>query len=231
VPPETEQTVMMKKIISATECTKVGIAMMNLALAHDGGDGPLFTTRRHNPREATNESLKDVRTQFEQAYGGLIKDSPDFAIFLGIRLSWIKNLDAIRKYQPKDGRPPNIEWTEEAKSKVADLFNGNHRYKLLLEQLADTLKQLDEVETRMKKYAELQKPSKLQMQRNVTDGDLKKKLIDALQKEGQFSVLLLDLGMWYDLCELQHVGIHISFQMLWMHHLWRFQSSIDFLPI
>ena len=92
---QSKQTVMMKKIISATESTRLGYAMMNLGLAHDGGNGPQFITRRHNPREATTESLKDVRTQFNQTYGGLIKDNANFALSMGIRLPWIKNQDEI----------------------------------------------------------------------------------------------------------------------------------------
>jgi hypothetical protein len=204
---------MMKKIISATESTRLGYAMMNLGLAHDGGNGPQFITRRHNPREATTESLKDVRTRFNQTYGGLIKDNANFALSMGIRLPWIKNQDEIWNYRPQDGGPPpNIEWAEQAKEKVADLFNGNHQYKLLLENLADALKQLDDIERRMAKISDLEKPTKMKAEQKKVDENMNKQVLDTLQKEGKFALNLFDLGMWYDLCELQLVGIHGSFR-------------------
>ena len=187
--------------------------MMNFVLPNDGGDGPTFTTRRHNPREATTDSMKDVRTQFTETYGGLIRDNPLFALSLGIRLSWIKNLDEIRNYRPQDGGPPPIiQWTEEAKNQVADLFNGNHHYKLLLEELADTLKQLEEIEKRMEKYEGLDKPSKAQKNQEVVDEGLKEKVLEILTEKGRFSALLIDLGMWCNLCELQHVVTHIYYR-------------------
>lgn len=46
----------------------------------------------------------------------------------------------------------DIEWTKQAEGNVADVFNGNHHYQMILEQLADTLKQKEELEKKMEDY-------------------------------------------------------------------------------
>src|SRR6266481_2793270 len=116
---------MMKNVMSATAEAFIGHAMFNFIVKRDGGrNGPEFVTRRQNPREANDDSIRKFRKQIEQKMKGLVRDRPEFGVFFGVKPCWIANLDEIRAYKG-DGAPPRIEWTEEGANGIAELFNGN----------------------------------------------------------------------------------------------------------
>jgi hypothetical protein len=186
----------MIEVLKARQIVRIGLAMMNFLLPNDAGKGPSFITRRHNPHKATTETMAQVRKQFEASMGGIVRDNPDWAIVLGVKLAWIANLEEIRKYDPKDGGTiPDIVWTEESKKEIADVFNGNHHYKLLLADYAGALKQYDTVQRRMKAFQEKEKPSSAHKKQAKEDQGLFKQLRETLEDKGQFVVELVDLGM------------------------------------
>ena len=159
----------------------------------------MFSTRKYNPREATKDSLKDVREQFQKTSGGLVRNRPEYAIYMGIRLHWIQNLEEIREYRSDSGLLlPRAKWTPEARKETAELLNGNHRFKLLQEQLSDQMEQLRDVRRRKMEFADEQqqkkKISKKRREQNERDIELEKQLKEVLYHEGLFSVKLFDLG-------------------------------------
>ena len=186
----------MKSVLEALGPVNIGVALFNLIMPHDGSTGgPRFSTRQYNPREATKLSLKKLSEQFQKTSGGLVKDQSEYAIYLGVKLAWILNVDEIRNYRPDSGQPlPRVEWSMEARDEIAELLNGNHRYKLLQEQVAEQEKQLREVRGRIKQFEELDKPSAKRKQQHETDKQLEADLKKFLKKEGLFAVKLFDLG-------------------------------------
>ena len=193
---EAEETVMMKKVMAATDETVIGYATFNFVIPHDGGrGGPTFVTRKQNPREATTDSLRKLRKELDQTMAGLVRDRPEFAVFLGVKLEWIANLDEIQGY--KGGKLPQIIWTEEGEEGVADLFNGNHQFLLLLQEVEAHMKQWKECVERRGHFKTLSKPTKAQKQQNERDTELSRELLDILRETGTFSVKLFDLGEWF----------------------------------
>ena len=194
----------MTKLLTALDALELGLVQYNFLLKHDGEcegkqGGPKFSTRKYNPRETTKESLKNVREQFQHASGGLVKDCPEFAIFMAVRPAWIVNLEEIKQYRWDGSSPlPRIKWTSQARNQVAELLNGNHRFHLLREQCKEQLGQLQEVEDRqrqiredMAKGVEITRGRKEQQKKDL---DLEAQLKEILQKEGLFAVKLFDLG-------------------------------------
>ena len=119
----------------------------------------------------------------------------EYAIYMGIRAEWIGNLDEIHNYQSDSGQPlPRVKWSPEAKDGISELLNGNHRYKLLQEQVAEQEGQLREVHGRMKKFKEMDQASQKRKQQQETDEELEKQLKAIIKKEGLFAVRLFDLG-------------------------------------
>ena len=148
---------------------KIRFGMHNFALPNDGGDGPGFATRQWNPREATMATMH-----------GLVRDNTDWAIIFGVQLSWIKNLQEIKDYDPKSGQPiPRIIWTKEAKV-----------------ELAATLKQLRAVQKRIEEYTKRDKVpvTKAMEDMHKEDDALLLKVTKVLEVQGQFVVRLVDLG-------------------------------------
>jgi hypothetical protein len=192
-PPPTE---LMKSVLESLGAVELGVAQFNLIMPHDGSTGgPRFSTRKYNPREATKLSLKKLEEWFDKTSGGLLKDRVEHAIYMGVKAEWIENLDEIRNYRPDSGQPlPRVKWSPEAKDGIAELLNGNHRYKLLQEQVAEQEKQLREVRGRMKKFKEMDEASRNRKQQQETDERLEKQLKAILKKEGLFAVKLFDLG-------------------------------------
>ena len=189
-----------KKLLNAIDNLEIGIVQYNFLLPHDGErNGPRFSTRKYNPRETTKESLKDVREQFQHASGGLVKDRPEYAIFMAVRPSWINNLQEIKGYQ-KEGRQglPRIEWKSGVKEEVAELMNGNHRFHLLRAECAEQMAQLDDIKKREKDIsddiAEGVEITRSRRKQQKTDIELKVQVKDIMKREGLFSVKLFDLG-------------------------------------
>jgi hypothetical protein len=57
---------MMVAVLKATESTIIGHGMFNFIPPLAGRNGPDFNTRRHNPREATQKSIKELWEQMDQ---------------------------------------------------------------------------------------------------------------------------------------------------------------------
>lgn len=185
----------MIDVMKATNNTIIGYGMFNFVPPHTGGDGPGFDTRRHNPREATTGSIKDLYDQIQTQTGGLIRDQAKWAMIMGVKREWIKNLEEITNFQvDSTEKIPVIEWTESARNGVADLFNGNHRYQILLEILREVTEQREDVVTRMKKFEETGNPSKAQKTQHEKDKSILKDLEESLEVEALFAVQLVDLG-------------------------------------
>jgi hypothetical protein len=195
-PKVRKETQMMQNVMQATDGCAIGFTYWNFIVPHDGKrGGPKYNTQRYNPREAMTESLKDLRMQIRSMTGQLVKDRVEWAITMGVRREWIKNLEEIEKWRPGGEEPiPRVEWTEEAYNKIAHLFNGNHRQKLLEEEVEDLIKQLGEVKDRMKKYNDVVKPSRAQRNQHETDEKIKADLEKTLGEVGNFIVKLVDLG-------------------------------------
>lgn len=129
--------------------------------------------------------------------GGLVKDRSEFAIFMGVRLTWIENLEEIRNYRSDSGQPlPRVKWGPKAIEEIVELLNGNHQFKLLQEQVAQQVEQLREVCGRKKQFKGLEKPSSKRQLQQKTDEELEEKLKKILKEEGLFAVRLFDLGEW-----------------------------------
>jgi hypothetical protein len=185
----------MKTVMRLIHTIKIGYAMYNFALENDGGEGPGFITREWNPREATTETLADLRKQMMATMHGLVRDNTDWAITFGVRLAWIKNLEEIQKYNPTSGQDiPTIIWTEEAKAETAALINGNHRYKLLMEDLAATMKQFRAVQKKIEEHTKRDKVTKTMQDNHKADVALLEQVTEVLRKEGRFAVLLVNCG-------------------------------------
>ena len=196
IPINGDDTEMMRKVMAAIKKLEIGVVSFNFIMPHDGGiGGPKFETRKYNPREATKRSMKDLWEEFKKTSGGLIKDRVEFAIFMAVRLSWIENLDEIANYRPDSGKPlPRVKWSAEAKDEVAQLLNGNHRFKLLQQLLQLQVDQLKEVRRRMKECEGLEKPNKKRREQQETDKQLEADLKKILKVEGLFAVKLFDMG-------------------------------------
>jgi hypothetical protein len=93
-----------------------------------------------------------------------------------------------------DVEPPRIVWTEEGETGIADLFNGNHRLKLLQMETAEHMKQWQECVKRREQYKLLAKKSKAQTTQNQRDEELSQELLTILGRTGLFTVKLFDLG-------------------------------------
>jgi hypothetical protein len=187
---------MMRSVMAAIKKLEIGVVAFNLIMPHDGGTGgPKFETRKYNPREATKRTMKELWEDFQKTSGGLIKDRAEFAIFMAVRLNWIENLDEIMNYRPDSGDPlPRVKWSSKAKDEIAQLLNGNHRFKLLEQILEAHIEQLREVRRRIKACEELAKPNKKRREQLETDKQLEANLKKLLKDEGLFAVKLFDMG-------------------------------------
>ena len=88
-----------KKLLNVVDNLEIGIVQYNFLLPHDEErNGWRFSTRKYNPRGTAQRSLEDVREQFQHASSGLVKDHPEYAIFIAVRPSWINNLQEIKGY-------------------------------------------------------------------------------------------------------------------------------------
>jgi len=71
--------------------------------------------------------LKKLDEWFEKTSDGLLKDQMEYAIYIGIKVEWIKNLDEIYNYRSDSGQPlSRVKWSSEAKDGISELLNGNH---------------------------------------------------------------------------------------------------------
>jgi hypothetical protein len=183
----------MIAVMKATESVIIGYGMFNFIPPITGRKGPEFKTRSHNPREATVKSIKELSDLMLAQMGGLVRDRMEWAITMGVERAWIKNLDEVMNFKGP-GRPPVIEWTEAGLKGVADMFNGNHRYQILLDLLATQLEQREEVVKRMEAFEVADKPSKLRKMQHEKDKEILADLEKILDFEGQFIVKLADLG-------------------------------------
>ena len=154
------------------------------------------------------ESLKVMQKKFELTAKGLVRDQVEWAVYLGVKLSWIANLEEIRAYKG-DGDPPRIVWTPEGEKGVAELFNGNQMLKLLAEEAADHMKQWGKCVKRREHYKMLAKPSQAQKKQYETDEDLSNQLFVILSVLGLFAVRLFDLGEGFKGHETLQVEIYV----------------------
>jgi hypothetical protein len=207
---------MMTKVIKATEDVTIGTGSINLILLQNG---PKIATRKYNPREATKESLNDLRKQFQDRMGGLVKDQHEFAIIVGVHLSWLANAKAICNWKVGSDLIW-IQWTPEAYKQIAHLFNGNHRFKLLQENVEEQVVQWKEVKERIHTFKELAKPSKAQQMQHQRDEVLLKELVEILEKEGRLPVKLVNMGEWIRWCDNLYVETDMMFtkMLLNSHH-------------
>lgn len=183
----------MIAVMQAAESTIIGYGMFNFIPPLAGRNGPEFNTRRHNPREATLKSIKELWDKMVAKMGGLIKDLIEWAITMGVKRGWIKNLDVIMNFKGSE-KPPVIEWTEAGLKGIANMFNGNHRYQILLDILRPLLEQREEVAKRIEAFEEVDKPSRARKVQHETDKGILVELEKNLSIEGRFAVKLVDLG-------------------------------------
>lgn len=187
---------MMLDVEIEAQTMTIGTAMYNLALAEDGGEGPGFTTCEWNPRVADKHSKAALLKQMVSRMGGLVRTNPEYAILFGIYTKWIANLEEIQNWQP--GQPiPRIVWTEEAKGKKAELINGNHRYQLLLDELAGPIRELEDVKKRLEVWNKKTTLSKANVVKKKADEGMLAKVTAILADKGLFTVKLINLGETY----------------------------------
>lgn len=183
----------MTAVMAAKDQATIGYANWVFGLPHCGGDGPEFTKQLHNPREATVETLKDLENRYTKT-GGFKTDRLEWAMIMGVKRSWIKNLDEISQIRPGSVAPiPDIIWTDEAKDGKADLFNGNHRYKLIRKILTPLLME----KTKLKdKIRNARGPQATKQQRAEKEANEKRhqEIIQEILEKGKFVVQLIDLG-------------------------------------
>jgi hypothetical protein len=111
---------------------------------------------------------------------GLVRDHPEFGVFFWVKLCWIANLDEIWAYKG-DGAPPRIVWTEEGEEGIAELFNGNHQFKMLQIDTVEHLKQWQECVKRKNQHKLLPKPNGAQRVQNQRDEEMSMELLIILQ--------------------------------------------------
>lgn len=183
----------MIAVMKATESTIIGYGMFNFIPPLTGRNAPEFKTRCHNPREAAGKSIKELWDQMVQKMGGLVRDLIEWVIAMGVERAWIKNLDEILSFQGSE-KPPVIEWMEAGLKGIADMFNGNHHYQILLDVLRPLLEQREDVRKRIEVFEEAENPSKVQKAQYSKDKGILVELEKSLSIEGLFAVKLVDLG-------------------------------------
>jgi hypothetical protein len=188
----TKKTEIMTAVLAARDQTIIGYAYWIFTIAHCGGLGPEFTRQHYNPREATVESLKNLDRQIA-AQSGFQKDRLEWAMTMGVRRSWIKNLDQISRIRPGNVGPiPDIEWTAEAKDGIADLFNGNHCYRLIKNSVADLPAEQNKLKDRIRVGRSA--TTKKEIAQKLKDVKRMEKINKMLIANGRFVVELIDLG-------------------------------------
>lgn len=186
---------MMISVMKATESMTIGYGLFNFVAHLTGIPGPEFNTRRHNPRDATLKSIKELFDSMVLKMGGLIRDQVEWAMTMGVKREWIKNLEAITNFQANGSeKPPVIQWTESGLKGVADLFNGNHRYQILLDLLRPLIDQREDVVKRMEEFEKAANPTKAQKVQYEKDKGILMELEKSLSIEGLFAVKLMNLG-------------------------------------